>query len=409
MLVKLAHTMNYTSTKNAFWELIKPESLYLKVISLCLLMQMLNWGEAYRAIAYLNLVIVSIYAYRAIVFGSDIELKKALIWVLAIPIVFLVLHSISILEFEFIKEIRHTIIAVFLAFGIYLFARKNSAYIKQTIWFHLVVIVFSYILIQLVAIILFDKPNGTTKNPHYLALYSSLTLVFCVYSFFNSPFRLKIFFAFAILLLGFVLLQTGSRPAWIGVIFSGGLALLFLEGSARKVLALIFSLILAILFTTNAGDFSGKVSDLALNITKEERVTIWQDTWEMQKSSTPFQWVFGHGLDSFEADFKEYSRYHLKNIDFNSPHNFLLEMIYISGVLGLGVFLYIYIYIYKKLFTGIQLKTANSHIYLLLMLLFTCNLILTSITIPFFTSFNLNIIAIVTGSIMFLDKAATLK
>ncbi|MDP2246771.1 MAG: O-antigen ligase family protein, partial [Nitrosomonadales bacterium] len=321
--------MNYASTKNAFLELIRPESLYLKVISLCLLMQMLNWGEAYRTLAYLNLAIVSIYAYRAVVFRSDIEIKKALIWVLAIPVVFLALHSISILEFEFVKEIRHTIIAVFLTFGIYVLARENSAYIKQSISFHLAVLVFSYILIQLVAITLFDKPNGTTKNPHYLALYSSMTLVFCVYSFFNSSFRLKIFFAFAILLLGFFLLQTGSRPGWLGVILSGGLALLFLKGSARKISALIFPLILAVLFITNAGDFSEKVSDLALNITKEERVTIWQDTWEMQKSSTPFQWIFGHGLNSFEADFKEYSRYHLKNVDFNSPHNFLLEMIYI--------------------------------------------------------------------------------
>ncbi len=401
--------MNYISIKNAFLESIRPESLHLKVISVCLLMQMLNWGEAYRTFAYLNLLIVLVYAFRGFANSADLEIKKALVYALVMPVSFLALHSISMFEFEIIKEIRHAVIAAFLALGIYVLAKKNSTYVKQSIFFHLTAIIFIFIFIQLVTVVILGKPNGTTKNPHYLALYSSLALIFCVYSFVKVPAYLKIFFAFAILLLGFLLLHTASRPGWIAVIFASGLALLFLEGSVRKVSALVICLTLAGLFITNTGDFSGKVSDLVVNISKEERVTIWQDTWEMQKTSTPFQWIFGHGLDSFEEDFKQYSRYHLKNIDFNSPHNFFLELIYISGVLGLGLFLSIYIHVYKKLLLGTQLKTSHSNIYLLLMLLFTCNLILTSITIPFFTSVNLNIIAIVVGSVMFLNKASKSK
>jgi O-antigen ligase len=157
---------------------------------------------------------------------------------------------------------------------------------------------------------------------------------------------------------------------------------------------------------TNVGNFADRFKELLVNLNTEERVTIWHDTWQMQIDSTLDKWILGHGLDAFKESFKPYSHYHLLNIDFNSPHNFILELLYVSGISGVLLLIFMFSLMYKNLYLGIKNQAQYKNIYLVLMAILTSNLILVSITLPFFTSYNLNIIAVVTGVMLYLKEVS---
>jgi len=380
------------------------QNLHFFVIWLCLLMQMFTWGQAYRFLAYVNLIIVLAYVVTELRKGYPLKCNKSLYYLLTIPIGFITIHFLAVENLIFIKEIRHIVLAVFLALGIWLLVQKNPAYIKKNIFGFTIALVFIYVAVQAIALWWFDRPYGTTKNPHYLALYSAIALIIAMYCFFRASMRMKLLIGFSMLLLSAFLLHTSSRPTWIGLIFSGVLALLFLNRQSRRFFGLAIAVILIGLTLTNAGNFASRFEALLFNLNTEERVVIWQDTWKMQTQSSDSQWLLGHGLDSFEESFKPYSNYHLQSIDFNSPHNFVLELLFISGAVGLLLSVFMLWLIYKNLLAGIKSQNQYKNVYLVLLVVITSNLILVGITLPFFTSYNLNILAIVTGSMLYLRE-----
>ncbi|MDP3088576.1 MAG: O-antigen ligase family protein [Methylotenera sp.] len=382
------------------------QNLHFFVIWLCLLTLMLTWGQVYRFLAYVNLIFVLGYGFSELKKGYPLKSNKSLYYLLAIPFAFITVHFLAVENLIFIREIRHLVLAGFLALGIWLLAKKNPTYIKKNILGFTITLVFIYVAVQAIALWWFDRPYGTTKNPHYLALYSAVAFIIAMYCFFRVSVRIKFLIGIAILLLGVILLHTSSRPTWIGLIFSGVLALLFLNRQSRRFFGLSIAIILIGLTLTNADNFASRFEALLFNLNIEERVVIWQDTWEMQTQSSYSQWLLGHGLDSFEERFKPYSHYHLQNIDFNSPHNFVLELLFISGAIGLLLAVCMMWLIYKNLLAGINNQNQYKNIYLVLLVVITSNLILVGITLPFFTSYNLNIIAIVTGSMLYLREVS---
>lgn len=177
-----------------------------------------------------------------------------------------------------------------------------------------------------------------------------------------------------------------------------------------KLYAGVFIMVPVILYTFNVENFGSRFTELAQHITTEERVAIWQDDWKMQNSSNAKEWIVGHGLSSFFENFKLYSTNHelavkKLSIDFNSPHNHLLEVLYTSGVFGLGLLFLLYYLLYRQL---IKLITDPEKTYrnvsILLFVLLTINTFFTAITVPFFRSYTLNIIALVTGAILFIHE-----
>jgi O-antigen ligase len=369
-------------------------------------MQMFNWGQAYRLFAYINLFIVLIYGLGQLHKGNDLVYKKTTAYLFLIPLGFIAIQFLASANLVIIKEIRHIILATFLAIGIWLLAKRNPGFIKDNIFGFTIALIVIYVVVQSVALYWFNKPYGTTKNPHYLALYSAISLIISTYGFFKVSTRLKWLAAICILLLGIFLLHTSSRPTWIGLIVSGFIVLIFLNQRARNFSTLAMIAVLIGLTLTNVGNFADRFRELLVNLNTEERVMIWQDAWKMQIDSTPDKWIFGHGLDTFNESFKLYSHYHLSNIDFNSPHNFLLELLYISGIAGVLLSIFMVSLMYKNLYLGIKNQAQYKNIYLVLMAILTSNLILVSITLPFFTSYNLNIIAVVTGVMLYLKEVS---
>jgi len=379
--------------------------LHFFVILSCLTMQVIELSDFYRFFAYLNLVFVLVMFPSTFNNSTKSEMRP-LFYLLSIPIAFVVLHYIAVMDLVFIKELRRIALATFLTIGIWMLAKNNQQYVRNNIFKATLAILFFYISVQSIAIWLLNKPFGTLKNPHYLAFFSAAFLIFAIYAFFKSSRYLKWLIAIAFFILGAFILHSASRPTWIGLIFSAILVLFFLEPKLRKYAALIFAFVLVLLVVFNIGNFSGRFEALLFHLGSEERAVIWRDAWALQKSSSLTQWIIGHGLSlsAFEEAFKPFSQFHLVNNDFNTPHNYFLEVLYASGLLGLFLFVHLIYFIVKNLLSHMKENQEARSLYLLLLLMLITNLITVSITVPFTSSYNLMMIALVAGIMLFLNE-----
>ena len=367
-------------------------------------MQMLTVGWAYRFFAYANLIVVLVYTfyqYKAHRSFNDYNWVK---YPILFALGFVVTHFVALHDLVVIKEIRHILVAIFLVTGSAIVINNKDGYITNNTFKFIVLIIIIYVIIQAISLWFLNQPYGTAKNPHYLALYSSVSIIVAIYCFLNSSIKLKMLLGVCILLLGALLIQSSSRPAWISLTFTGLLVTFFFKKKPQIYAFLAIAFTLLILILTNLGNFAERSIDLIENISTEERVAIWQDTWGMQVNSSLSEWIVGHGLNSFEEAFKTYSSYHTRGIDFNSPHNYLLELLFTSGWLGLFIAFTMFLLIYKKLIHSIRLDNEHRNVYITLMAILTSSIIFTSITLPFFTSFSMNIIALVVGAMYGLEK-----
>jgi O-antigen ligase len=370
-------------------------------------MQLLTIGWAYRFFAYANLVAVIIYAFYQFKGSEKVIDYQWLKYLLMFSFSIYAIHFFAVQDLEFIKPMRHILLAVFLAIGTAMLDNKEDGYIRKHIFMFSILIISAYVVIQATSLWLFNAPYGTTPNPHYLALYSSVCIIVALYCFFKASPIFKCLLAVCIILLGIFLIQSSSRPTWIALIFTGCLVTCFFKSKVKVYAFLSMAFVLLSLTLTNAGNFTERFKDLIGNVSTEERVTIWQDTWDMQTNSSLPEWIVGHGLDSFSESFKPYSNYHLLGIDFNSPHNHLLDLLFTSGILGLIVVFAMFWSIYKRLLYFIKLEDGHKSIYITLMAILTTSIIFSSITILFFHSNSMNITALVVGVIFYLSKKSS--
>lgn len=387
-----------------FIDAFRKENIHFFILMSCLFMQMLTISSAYRVFAYANILIVLIHAFNRYKTSEKTIDYNWVKYPLVFTLGFFVIQFIAVQNLVVIKEMRHIIVAVFLVIGLAMLDNKEGSYIRKNIFSFVIIIIAMYAVIQATSLWLFNSPYGTTKNPHYLALYSAICMIVALYCFFKAPIKLKWLSAACILLLGAFLIHSLSRPAWISLILSGLLLTCFLKRKTRFVAIMAMATTLLMLTLTNVGGFTDRSTDLIETIATEERVVIWQETWEMQADSRWQEWIVGHGMDSFEEDFKPYSSYHRENIDFNSPHNYLLELLYNCGWLGLSLAFYMFWLICRTLARSIILENRYKYIYMTLMAVLTSSVVFGSITLPFFTSYSMNVIAVVLGVMFNLQR-----
>lgn len=394
---------------NVFSQLKHPIApIFLYLVALSLFFQALTWGGVYRFFAYLNLsLLIGVVIYQSR--NKQFQDAKLIKLGLAILGIFVGLEWLATTHFPIdVKATRYVLLAVGLMCSIALIARNHST-IQNKLFPSLIYAVYLYALFQLLAIYVFGQPYGTTKNPHYLAIYSAFFLVLASFLAIKVDQQLhQYMLAFSAFILGALLLNTSSRPTWIAL----GIALLIcifcLRNKARLKLIAVVGVVIMTLFVVNLGGFKARLNDLWVNANTEERVTIWEDTWQMQSKSTKAEWIVGHGVESFEQDFIAYSRYHSnRGIDFNSPHNLMLEILYQFGIVGLSAILAFIAWIYFALLSRYfkyHKQTNYQWVTLLLLAILTIDLITVSITLPFFTSINLNVLALVIGTMFHLDR-----
>lgn len=267
------------------------------------------------------------------------------------------------------------------------------------------ILIIGFAAIEALATFLLSKENGTLRNPHYLAQYCMLLLIVGLYLAFQTRFRAPRKLLFASLGgLGALLIHTWSRPAWIALVASGLISLFLVRRKIGWRTPTVLALVIAVIYAFNIGAARTRIDDLILNITHEERVTIWRDAGNMQLSSSPRQWLVGHGIDSFYENFKAYSEFRVMDGEnFKTPHNFFIELLYTMGIMGLLASIALILTIYMRLYRQYKRGDASSYIAMLIAVL-TANIFFTSITVSFFASYNLLIVASVAGLLIVHEK-----
>lgn len=376
----------------------------LQVLVICgvVLFHALGINSIYRACLYLNLafVLYLIYKEKNTFDFSSLKLFKPVVLLL---IGLFLINIIAINKFVWDKELNRSFYIGFVCVAIWLQALYHRAFIDQHIKKIVMVVIVCYLVIQLFAIYVLKAPYGTLKNPHYLAQYSMLIIPVLFWIYQDATAQFKILMLGLFVCAGLLLLHTNSRPAWLSLM----LTVLIMSLHHRHKLKAFAGVVLAILllWVADFNSFSDQLTKLFKQITTEERVYIWQDIWQSQQLSTFKQWLLGHGLDAYRATYSHFGDLELgRATTFNSPHNFLLEILYTAGVLGLLGVLTFYFMLYRGIFRELSANEQYKNIILLLITLLTMNLFFVGITVPFFSSYHLLITALVSGVLIYIKQ-----
>lgn len=376
-------------------------SRFLYLINFLLIFSLfISKGGLVRIFSYINIVaLMYFYVSDYVVYKKIPHIHK----VLLIPVTYVLLDMLAMQQISFANEYRKIILATFFGIGLYWIAEVDHLR-RGFILNSIILLIVIYIAFQFVSILMLDKPYGTTKNPHYLALYSVFAILMGTFYFYEVTTKIRFIVPVSLIFLVGLVLYTSSRPAWIALFLASLVSIFFLKEKVRNVAIALIILLPVVLFFTNIGDFGNRLSDLLMHISTEERVTIWRDTWAMQMTSTYSEWSFGHGITSFEEDFKRFSTYHLQGNDFTMPHNSVLEVLYATGLVGLSLFFLIYFYITRELIGVINKSHKYRRVGILLLSILIVNFTMGLITVKWFTHFNSYVLAGIMGLLLFFKR-----
>lgn len=370
----------------------------LAVPLLAILFHSLALDTFYKGLLYLNIPLLVLLASNTTKEERRTRLRPAFV-IAGFAVSFALIDLISSGPLG-AKEIRHLFMYSLLALTIVFWPREAAQRQATELFKGMALLIIAYTIIQSVSVFYFSDRSGITKNTHYLAQYCLLFTFAGIFLVRKTEGSMKALLLITIAALGLMLIQTGSRTAWLGLL--AGMSVLFILQRRlfrwRAVLVVLAALLLS--YAMNAGNFRTKIDDLAQNIGKEERVTIWKEAAEAQRQSSTSEWLFGHGLDSFKDAFKAYSSYHHKGRDFNAPHNFVLEIIFTAGIAGLLVTVILFIALLNRMYR-FHASNPDALYPALLIAALIANTVFAAITISFYTSYHLLILALIGGFVIF--------
>lgn len=253
---------------------------------------------------------------------------------------------------------------------------------------------------QFAARYVFNMPFGTFTNQHYLASFSVLALPVIIYFFGVSTGWYKFIFIPIAILDAQLLMQTGSRAAFIGII-SGTLFVLIFEVKGRRkwfYLTLVF-LALGALVMTNYANMALRIKELLVNLAAEERIQLWSKAWNKLQDNSITAWIFGHGVSWFPI---KYTVDATISWDFVFPHNFFLEILYLNGIVGV-ILVFGGLGLLFALMVNQASKSPPDKYYLLircLIVIFVSWLINCGLSFPFYAKYSLYPLAFILGPVL---------
>lgn len=256
------------------------------------------------------------------------------------------------------------------------------------------------VAIQIVAHLLGINKAGLFSNIHMLALYSVITLPLLFYLAAGAKRGLRWLFILALLGDFWLLMKTQSRPGFLALL-AGSLTVVPLLPPRRRLAALGAALLVpAALYGSGAFGFAARIDELIAHFAHEERLAIWRETLLLQQTSTPMEWIIGHGFGRFLFDYQPYSSFHYME-DYPCPHNFILELLYSHGVVGVILVTAAYIALYRILLqvlaeTG---DPTRKQLAVLFVCIITTQFIHTFLTLPFFSRPSLYPLSLILGAI----------
>jgi O-antigen ligase len=211
--------------------------------------------------------------------------------------------------------------------------------------------------------------TSTLGNAAYVGSYMMIHIVLLAYLFIiNKQLRARIFYIVSSILFVFVLLNTHTRGAFLGLllfIFLFGIFYLYFERKKRNtwyysVLAIFIAGILffSLLFAQQDSDWVkkvpmlGKVANISLtDITVQSRLMIWRNSF----SGVVEKPILGWGEENFQYVFNKHFPIEIfhtlgSEVWFDRPHNILMQHLVQSGILGLMLYLSVFIYLIRRLY-----------------------------------------------------------
>lgn len=245
---------------------------------------------------------------------------------------------------------------------------------------------FSGIAFHLYGVLEVNSRQGFYSNSHYLALFCLMSFPVISYGLLANRSKVSTgIWAVSTCVIFFLLMNTLSRPAWIALFVGYGVGVcLFLGGWQRagSIIFMVFTVVMGYLFLP---DFViDRVDDLAKNFLTEERFAIWQSAFQMQLSSEYLSWIFGHGPGSYKVLFEELNAYYSF---FYFPHNFFIEILFESGIVGLAVISFLYFKVYALLLFVYNHEPGKRFLFFTLFVCLTTHLLFTFFTVPFYSKY----------------------
>jgi len=348
--------------------------LVLPLIALPHLFSPPNWGK--------TIIFRSIFSILLFLFVYQLLHKKARINLLEIKNNKVIYILLAIFLFYFLATIFSTDIGFslwgspyrgggFVNFTFYiLFAISSFFIIKDYDWNKLWnCSIFTGVLVSLFAIVqyfgLFNKtlvayesrPPSTVGNPIILGIYLIL-LIFITLSFAIKETKLskKIFYWCIVLLFLYVILITGSRSAYLGLLIGGIFFALFypkkLPFLKISVIITLFLIIFTVYYVNNTTEFpqflqNSKIfqsisSRLSIEaFLKDPRFSAWQISFLALKEKPILGWGpenFSIGFDKYYDPSFPYISAKLENW-WDRAHNFLLDIGVTTGIPSLIIYL----------------------------------------------------------------------
>ena len=313
-----------------------------------------------------------------------------------LPASLILLSYLATGEFRYKGYSKNLILAYGLLVSVIMLFEHHKEVVTSACSIYIKCILLIYTAAQLIALLVYSLPYGTTTNPHFLAIYSAICFLISIFYLFKTKTNTRYLYLFNSLITLAIVLYTSSRPTWIGLILSAGFCIHHVSKKNLLKFIAIFIGLQALLLSINPFNYRNLLYELIKHITTEERTVIWADTWVMQKTSEPLNWVMGHGISSFYKDFQPFSRIHHIQ-DIKSPHNLLLEVLYTSGVVGILLVGLMYFFLYRHWLSTRTQYIQHSKLSTLILMIMTTSLMLNGLNFPFCSSSNIYLTAMITG------------
>jgi len=176
-------------------------------------------------------------------------------------------------------------------------------------------------------------PYSTYSNPHYLATFTALVLpVICFYVLLAKAW-FKLPLIIIALMAADLLLGTGSRPAFLGLIIGSLLVLLFLTGGKWKWIGTgAVCGAIALIVVSGYDDMGTRMAALITDLQREERIELWTNSWLTLKENSVAEWLWGHGIKWSTTKF--HLNANAPPLEVVFPHLHFLEILYLNGISG---------------------------------------------------------------------------
>ncbi|UCF90822.1 MAG: O-antigen ligase family protein [Desulfobacterales bacterium] len=249
---------------------------------------------------------------------------------------------------------------------------------------------------------LFNLSSGTFSNVHYLAAFAVLVLPVIVFFFGVTAGWYRFLFVPVAIMDVDLLLQTGSRPAFVAIVGSTLFIILFFIKGRRKWGGVgLLLLLLGTLYITKYAGMALRLEELVENLAQEERVQFWSYAWNKLMDNTLGAWLFGHGIGWFYTPYIQNS---VRIAAFVAPHNHVLELIYLNGLIG-------FVLVYGGMFflftatVNVARQNRDRQIRWLarcLLVVFLTWLIHCGLTFPFYSKYSQIPLAFILGAMLVL-------